>query len=306
MKKNAHISIKVPGSTSNLGPGFDSIGLAINRYLYLEAHPSDKWEFGTDSDHLKELPQGEENMIYQAAYTAAQYGGEQLKPCSVHVKSDLPIARGLGSSAAAVVAGVELANILLNLNLTDREKLEIALKCEGHLDNVAASIYGGLIVGSKRLHELDVISGIYPHIDLVALIPAYYVKTVDARGILPETLSFTDAVMASGISNVLTAAIMRDDWKLAGRMMQKDIFHHPYRKHLIKEYNTFHQIVQDEDVYGTAISGAGPTLLCFTAKDTGEKIVKKLKANMPKENVWLLGVSATGVESYSGSLFTKL
>ncbi|MGV3489045.1 MAG: homoserine kinase [Tuberibacillus sp.] len=134
--------IKVPGSTANLGPGFDSIGLALNRYLELECAPSDQWSFRYHSPGYESLPTDKSNFIYKIYQkTAEQYGlYEPLPACRVDLVTDIPLERGLGSSAAAVVAGIELADQLLSLRLTKEEKAILASRFEGHPDNAGASV----------------------------------------------------------------------------------------------------------------------------------------------------------------------
>src|SRR5690554_6411272 len=136
--------IKVPATTANIGAGFDSIGIALNLYLTLKVKLSDKLEFVHLSEHLNDLPTDESNFIYQIAKkTADRYQVDVLPPCRIEVTSDIPFARGLGSSATAIVAGIELANQLLQLNLTADEKVLLATEIEGHPDNVAPAVLGG-------------------------------------------------------------------------------------------------------------------------------------------------------------------
>mgnify|MGYP001165756963 CR=1 FL=1 len=272
--------IRVPGSSANLGPGFDSIGLAVNRYLDLSVYPDKEWSFQGEGE-LADLPPVEENLIYRVAQHVAKQEGKTLPPCRVAMKTNIPLAKGLGSSAAATVAAIELANQLLALNLTQQEKLRYASLIEGHPDNVSPSLMGGLVVGSHTEEWTEVIQCGVPPVDLVLMVPHERLLTKKARAILPKQFSFKEAVRASSISNVLVAAILSKDWKTAGRMMKRDLFHHPYRTRLIPELA---QILEEQDrfpAYGAALSGAGPSIMWFAPPGEGEVLIHHLSKQYP-------------------------
>ena len=277
MRSDEVIKICVPGSTANLGPGFDSIGLAVNKYLTLEVVRSVDWAFYPQTEEVSSIPRGEENLIYKVASALAADYDCSLPPCSVKVSSDIPIARGLGSSAAAIVAGVELTNELCGLELSIEEKLRAASENEEHPDNVGASLFGGLVIGSHREDDTDLLHFTDLLIDIVVVIPDYEVMTKDARSVLPSNLTHHQAVEASSISNVLVAAILTKNWDLAGKMMEKDMFHQPYRSTLIPEVNEVRAVAIENGAFGVALSGAGPTVICFAEKGKGNHLCQKLK-----------------------------
>ncbi|WP_096436426.1 homoserine kinase [Alteribacter populi] len=299
MNNNQLFSITVPGSSANLGPGFDSIGLAINRYLTIRVSKSDDWKFIPQSANLDNLPSGKTNLIYQTAASIAEDFNRSLSPCEVLVTSEIPLARGFGSSAAAIVAGIELADKLLNLKLSITEKVQRASRYEGHPDNVAASIHGGLVIGTHLSHETEVVNGIYPEVDIVAVIPDYELKTSSSRNLLPSQLPYKEAVQASSISNVLVAALMQNNWDLAGKMMQKDLFHHPYREHAIPELKKAASIASELNVHGFSLSGAGPTIMCFAPQGTGADLQYQLKTRFQSHIVQQLKIDKKGVVSES-------
>ncbi|WLR53305.1 homoserine kinase [Bacillus tianshenii] len=290
------VTVKVPGSTANLGPGFDSVGLALNRYTTLEATPSKEWKFIPKSTELEGIPEGKDNLVYKAIEAVAKYADRTLAPHLVEVSSDIPLSRGLGSSAAAIVAGIELGNQLLRLELEPQEKLRIASLFEGHPDNVAASLYGGLVIGSHRDDDTDVIHGIYPEVDIVVYIPSYELKTEKARSVLPSELPYKEAVEASAISNVLVAAILQNRWDLAGKMMRRDKFHQPYRGELVHEMEEMIALSDELGAYGIALSGAGPTMICFAPVGKGEELTKGLKKHFTNAEVDQLVIDRTGVQ----------
>jgi homoserine kinase len=274
--------IKVPGSTSNLGPGFDSIGLAVNRYLTLEVSRADAWHIESSTPGLENLPVGKENLIYQAAEVVAKDAGKELPPCHIQMTSELPVARGLGSSAAAIVAGIELADYLLGLDLTKEQKARYGSLFEGHPDNVSPSVYGGLIIASHSEEETNVISVGQPDVEMVVMIPSHELKTSEARSVLPESLPYKEAVEGSSISNVLVAAMLTGDWKTAGKMMERDLFHQPYRMKLVPALKDIVEYSKDLGVYGVVLSGAGPTVIGFVEKGHGEEAAEKLREEFPE------------------------
>ncbi|MGP1908666.1 homoserine kinase [Metabacillus sp. JX24] len=298
MNEGDMLKIRVPGSTANLGPGFDSVGLAVSRYLELNVTRDCSWTFVPLNDEMADIPEGKENLIYQVAEQVARTCDEKLPPCRVEVWSDIPMARGLGSSAAAIVAGVELANELCRLELTMKEKLHFASLIEGHPDNAGASLYGGLVVGIHQEHETELVSVQQVDVELVAVVPPYKLYTKDARDVLPGYLEYSGAVEASAVSNVLVAAVLSNNWTLAGKMMQKDLFHQPYRGTLIKELSRVQEAVLEAGAYGAALSGAGPTVLAFAAKGKGKALADVLKVKFPKCEVDVLEPVLEGANVY--------
>ncbi|MDF0727429.1 homoserine kinase [Cytobacillus sp. S13-E01] len=288
------LRITVPGSTANLGPGFDSVGLAVNRYLTLDVKLSDKWIFRPLSKDVAEIPSGKDNLVYQTAEKVADHYRKALPACSVDVWSNIPLARGLGSSAAAISAGIELADALLCLGMTAQEKVRLASLYEGHPDNVGASIMGGLVIGSHRADDTDVIHVQNLDIDIVVVIPIYEIKTKDARKVLPTTFTREYAVEASAISNMLVAALLTKQWKLAGKMMEKDLFHQPFRLPLIPEIEAIRSSALNSAAFGVAISGAGPTVICFAEKGKGPQVKKKLINDFPHFQIEELSIDNKG------------
>ncbi|MTH53861.1 homoserine kinase [Bacillus mangrovi] len=294
MKDGDMLKIKVPGSTANLGPGFDSIGLALSRYLILTVTLADKWHFQSESAETEGLPEGTDNLIYQvAARTAAAYGGT-LPACKVKVWSDIPVARGLGSSAAAIVAGIELADALCGFSLSLKEKARLSSLEEDHPDNAGASVYGGLVIGLHTASDTDIIRLPRFQMDPVAVIPSYKVFTKDARDVLPVTLPFKTAVQAGAVGNTFTAALMASDWELAGKMMEKDLFHQPYRGTLVPELEFIARAAKEAGALGTALSGAGPAMIAFAAPGSGSKVADVLRERFPACEVALLSVPEEG------------
>lgn len=288
------LTIQVPGSTANLGPGFDSIGLAVNRYLTLEVEKADSWELVMLSEELNVFPKDESNFIIQvASKTAAKYG-KTLPSCKIKMESDIPLTRGLGSSAAAIIAGIELADAVAELNLTKEEKFQIASQMEGHPDNVGASLFGGLVIGSQQEDEVFAVVNNLLQFDLVTVIPTEELLTKESRNILPKELPFAEAVKAGSIGNVMVAALLSGDYRLAGKMMRKDLYHQPYRKQLVPHLERIEEMAYKEGAYGVALSGAGPTVICFCESGQGEGLLAKLKASDPNMEYVCLKIDQEG------------
>jgi homoserine kinase len=302
MKEDGMLKIVVPASTANLGPGFDSVGLAVSRYLTLEVRPAGEWKFIPHTPEVKTIPQGKENLIYQVAEQVADMYGRTLPSCSVDVYSNIPFTRGLGSSAAAVIAGIELADALVGLALTREQKMRLASCYEGHPDNVGASLYGGLVIGCHRKQETDIVHIPDIQLDLVAVIPDYELETKKARSILPQLFEREKAVEASAVSNVLVAALLTKNWELAGKMMAADLFHQPYRKELVPQLSLVETLAVEYGAFGAALSGAGPTVLAFTEPGKGEYVKEKLLPHFPNCSVELLTVEQKGSRVYKLAL----
>jgi homoserine kinase len=288
------LKITVPGSTANLGPGFDSIGLALGKYLTLEVTKADQLLFIPMTEHVKDLPTNEDNLIAKVANKTASKYNKQLPACEVKVWSDIPMARGIGSSASAIIGGIELANQLCNLQLTNDEKLRIASLEEGHPDNVGASLFGGLVVGLHQEDQTELVCVKNIDVETVVVVPKYEVFTSDARNVLPESLDYKTAVEASAISNMLVAGLLTNDWKLVGKMMNKDLFHQPYRSSLIPEIAAVQEKILDLGAYGSALSGAGPTVICFVEKGKGDYLAEKLANEFSSCDVERLDIDFEG------------
>lgn len=274
--------IQVPGSTANLGPGFDSIGLALNLYLRLEVEKADRWEVIMGTKELDIFPKDATNYVVQIALQTAALLKKELPPCKVRMTSEIPLARGLGSSAAAIVAGIELANAMGELNLTDSEKFKIAADIEGHPDNVGASLYGGLVIGCQYDDEVEAIIYHDPHFELVAVVPKQELLTKESRHVLPAQLAFSEAVQAGAIANVMVAALLQEDYKLVGKMMKKDLYHQPYRRKLVPHMQVIEEAAEKNGAFGVALSGAGPTVICLCEEGKGSGVLDKLERDHPE------------------------
>ncbi|WP_079527317.1 homoserine kinase [Halobacillus hunanensis] len=293
------VTIRVPATSANLGPGFDSIGMALSKYVTLECQPAEQWSFSVAEKDQPYIPSDEKNLIYKTTlFTAYHYGIEELPPYHVSMVNDVPVARGLGSSSTAVVAGIELANALLHLELNKQDKLKIACKIEGHPDNVAPAILGGVVISSYTGEDLDYVRFTKGLKDLsfVTVIPSYHVETEKARLVLPDALNYKAAVLASGTANVLVAALAEQDWTVVGKMMKRDQWHQPYRRELIPDFPLVSKTFEENGSYGSYISGAGPTMIGLFPKLTPDQR-KALIHQFPEHHVEVLTIDTKGLET---------
>lgn len=294
MPHDNRLLITVPASSANLGPGFDSMGVAVDLYLTLEVESSDRWEFSSATEELDGLPKDETHFVAKVAIDTAHKYGVDLPPLKVDMNSDIPLARGLGSSASAIIAGIELADSVGKLALTREEKLLLATQMEGHPDNVGASLFGGVVIGNYQQSEVDMLSFTNMSFEMAAVIPREILLTKDARNVLPESYSRQEAIQASSAANLLIAAMLSENWELAGKMMERDLFHQPYRRPLIPFYKDIEQAAKACGAFGAALSGAGPTVICFTEKGLGKQVSQSLAAAFPEMTVRHLFIDQLG------------
>lgn len=263
-------SVRVPASTANLGPGFDSIGLALGLYLTIQVSPADEWQVDYLDEHHRHLSAEPNNLIIETARVVADEAGHSLPPAYLQVTSDIPLGKGLGSSAAAIAAGIEIADRLLGLDWSMKKKVEMGSRLEGHPDNISASLMGGLTISYFDGTELEIVHITEMEIDVLLLVPSAALLTAESRELLPAALSHGTAVAGSAAANVVSAALSKGDWQTAGRMMEKDLFHESYRKERLASFDEIRQTCQVLGAYGSAISGAGPSI--FVAVPAGREM----------------------------------
>lgn len=294
MNEGDMLLIKVPASTANLGPGFDSIGLALSMYITLEVEKSDQWKVIPLTKEMEQFPTDHKHLICKIAIETGLRYNVNIHPCTIRLKSDIPLARGLGSSASAIVAGIELANMIGNLELTKYEKLKIANEIEGHPDNVGASIFGGLVIGSNQEEKLSIVPIGDIDFEAVVVIPNEELLTSASREVLPDILSFQQAVKAGAIGNVFVAALLSGNLSLAGEMMKDDCFHQPYRRKIVPLFDEVEQFALQKGAFGVALSGAGPTVICFSEKANSCQLEAELRAHFKEPRIVRLQIDKQG------------
>jgi homoserine kinase len=257
------ITVRVPASSANLGPGFDALGLALNIYLECRFRPSDRLSIearGRDADRIST---GEDNLIWQTALAVAADTRGQLSPIELIIDNQIPIGRGLGSSAAALTAGVVIADRLLGLGWKPLRILDEAARIEGHPDNVAACVLGSIVAsaidsgGVARAVRLE----LPKRFGVAVVTPDFVLPTVEARAVLPETYSRQDAIFNVQRSALLIAALATGSVHAFPAALE-DRLHQPYRLHLVPGLEEALKL-RAPGLLGCALSGAGPSVLVF-------------------------------------------
>ncbi|MFS9098332.1 homoserine kinase [Streptococcus infantis] len=284
------MKIIVPATSANVGPGFDSVGVAVTKYLEIQVC-EEREEWMIEHQLGKWIPRDERNLLLKIALQIVP----DLQPRRLKMVSDIPLARGLGSSSSVIVAGIELANQLGNLKLTDHDKLQLATKIEGHPDNVAPAIYGNLVIASSVEGQVSAVVAPFPECAFLAYIPNYELRTRDSRGVLPKKLSYKEAVAASSIANVAIAALLTGDMVKAGQAIESDLFHERYRQELVREFATIKKVAKRNGAYATYLSGAGPTVMVLAEPDKMPKIKAELEKQPFKGKLHDLQVDTQGV-----------
>ena len=284
------MKIIVPATSANVGPGFDSVGIAVTRYLTIEVlEPADAWFI--EHDLGAGIPTDEKNLLLSTALSIST----DMQPHRIKMTSQVPLARGLGSSSSVIVAGIELANQLANLQLSDAEKLRIATEIEGHPDNVAPAIFGNMVIASYIGEDVQYVTADFPSCDLVAFVPSYQLKTSDSRNVLPTEWSYKEAVAASSVANVAIAALLKGDLLTAGRSIELDHFHERYRQSLVKEFPQVKEVAHQHDAYATYLSGAGPTIMNLLAPEHTAAFVAALEKLGLEGQIFQLKIDTFGV-----------
>ena len=284
------MKIIVPATSANVGPGFDSVGVAVTKYLEIQVC-EEREEWMIEHQLGKWIPRDERNLLLKIALQIVP----DLQPRRLKMVSDIPLARGLGSSSSVIVAGIELANQLGNLKLSQHEKLQLATKIEGHPDNVAPAIYGNLVIASSVEGQVSAVVAPFPECAFLAYIPNYELRTRDSRGVLPKKLSYKEAVAASSIANVAIAALLTGDMVKAGQAIESDLFHERYRQELVREFATIKKVANKNGAYATYLSGAGPTVMVLADPDKMPKIKAELEKQPFKGKLHDLQVDTEGV-----------
>lgn len=289
-------SVVVPASTANLGPGFDSVGLALDLYMMVNVTPAEVWEVTYEDKGFEDITGGADNLIVTTIMNVAERHGLTAPVSHLSVQSDVPLGKGLGSSASAIAAGIEIANHLLGLALSNNKKVQIGSELEGHADNVTAALLGGVVISYFDGEEIDYVHIPDSTMGAVILVPPEALLTEASRGLLPEQLTHVEATRSSAAASVLSTAIARDDWATAGRMMEKDVFHEPYRKHLFPEFDVIREYCKEIGAYGMTISGAGPSLFVAVKNGSEEEVAEKLAGRFPYYECIVTRPSAIGAK----------
>ncbi len=292
------VSYKVPATTANLGPGFDSLGMALPIYNIISIEetvlPSTGVEVNVMKDvenaellELHEIPQDRDNIVYKAVEMLYNLVGQDANELKITIQTNIPIAKGLGSSASVIVGGLLAANELLGFPADETALLTIATEAEGHPDNVVPAILGGMVMSSME----DDGSIVHRKLDwpedwhITVGIPDYELATNVARSVLPESYSLEDAKFNARKYAMLVHAIDTKDAELM-KVSMEDRLHQPYRERLVPGFKEIKEALKhEEDVLGVVISGAGPAVVIISRKNVVEKIQDVVKETWNNLNI---------------------
>ena len=268
------IKVRVPATSANMGPGFDSLGIALKLY--------NDFEFRELEDGLKfkGMPEefcNERNIIYVAMKHCFDKAGYKIKGLEIsELKQDVPVSRGLGSSSTCIVGGLVGANEILGKKFSENELLEMAVELEGHPDNVAPALLGGMVVAivdeSKTFYDkVDVKKGI----KFVSIIPNFRLSTKKARSVIPQEISLKDGVYNVSRAALMVACFSSGKYELI-KYACKDAFHQSYRSKLIPGFEEVYNKSYELGALGCYLSGAGPTIMAIINEED-ERFSNELK-----------------------------
>lgn len=255
------IKVKVPATTANMGPGFDCIGMALQMYniVYAEEIP-EGLEILIQSGNL-EIPTDEKNLIYQTICYFYEGIGKKVPGIRIIQQDHIPHTRGLGSSAACIVAGLHIANALSDSFFSKEELVQMAAQLEGHPDNTTPALLGGMTVGAMSKDDMKYVKvPVAENIHFAIMIPQFTLSTQLARKVLPKQISLEDGIFNTSRAALLTASMITGDVENL-KMAMEDKFHEPYRMQLIPQMKEIIEQAKKCGAKGTFLSGAGPTII---------------------------------------------
>lgn len=303
----ARVTVRVPGSTSNLGAGFDCVGVAVDRWLNLRVAIATS---GTTTIERRgtlsalEMPPEADLVCRGFAAACAKAGRQVPSGLSLIADSDIPVARGLGSSAAATVAGAAAAVALLALELDRTSLTALCAELEGHPDNVAPAVHGGanLVLPSVPPDGGPVVSPLVIHesLALVFAVPDFTVETKRARAVLPATLPHAQAVQAAAKGAALIQGLAHADARLLAAALD-DVLHVPFRIPLVPGFAEVTAAARASGAYGATLSGSGPTVVAVApvarAEAVGDAMVRAWRARTMSAHSFVTTRPAGGVET---------
>lgn len=263
------IQLRLPGSTANLGPGFDTLGLALKIYnrVTIRTTLGAGMKMVVQGEGAGLLSKNRTNLFFQAASKTAKLAGKSLPGLEVRMENKIPIAKGLGSSSTAIVGGILASNLLLGEPFSDPEMINLASKLEGHSDNICPCFLGGLTISFFSDGKVDYLQALPPlELCAVVAIPNFQIKTKEARAILPKTISHQHATFNVSKACLVTAALLSGNLQLL-RTGTQDKLHQPYRRPLIPNFDQVREAALTAGALCAFLSGAGPAIVAFTTEN---------------------------------------
>lgn len=262
------VKVSVPATTANLGPGFDTLGMALEFYNTVEMEErEDGLTIEIEGEGEDYLPRDDQNIVYRSAREVFAAVGYEPKGLWIKLINRIPVASGLGSSSAAIIGGLLAANKLTGGRLDEESILDLAIRIEGHPDNVTPAYLGGMTVSCVNDGRTNYIKTAFPpELRTVVAVPEFQLSTAEARRILPQEVSLKDAVYNVSRSSLLVAAILTGKFDLLSVAMD-DKLHQPYRAKLIPGLDRVFEAGKNAGAKAVVISGAGPSIIAFATTD---------------------------------------
>jgi homoserine kinase len=290
------ISVRVPATSANLGPGYDAAGLALSLFMRIGLDQAPEPRVEVRGEGADRIPASTNHPSYRAAKFVAEMAGEPDAHFHLVQENSIPPERGLGGSAAALVGGAVAANDLLGRHMAAPDLLNLVCELDGHPDNAAPALLGGLVVGTLTPAGVRCVRLHPGGLRAVVAVPDFTVSTTAARQALPNEVSHRDAVFNVGRAGLLVGALATGDYALLREAMQ-DRLHQDYRAHLIPGLHDVIDAALEAGAYGACLSGSGPTVLAL-APDTrcAPAMREAFEANGVEARVLELEINNTGAQ----------
>lgn len=268
--------VKVPATTANLGSGLDTLGMALTLFLEVTFEPGPTWSIEVSGYGHESLSRDPDNLIWQTADVFHRtITGHSVPSGQLIIASQIPVGKGLGSSAAAVVAGLLLANSLLPDPLSRQDLLQWAARLEGHADNAAAALFGGFTLAwTDTQSRIQVRRYRPPDLAIVVAVPPYPVSTPDARKLLPHMVSRHDAIFNAQRMALWLHAVTQRDWSVL-HDASADRLHQSYRARLNPQMQHFFDTAEELGAYAAVLSGSGPAVMALVDTDQSTLLARE-------------------------------
>lgn len=297
------IKIRVPATSANMGPGFDSLGVALNLYNYVSAEETDgglSIEIPDETGRF--LPRDSSNLVYRCMCEVFNITGKRPKGVRLVLENNIPVTKGLGSSSAGIVGGLCAGNALVGNPLSKNEILNMAAQIEGHADNVTPAVMGGFTVNVTQKRKVNFVKhNVRDDLRFAAIVPDFRIPTSKSRSLLPRFVSHRDAAFNAGHSALLTASLISGEYENI-RPAINDRLHQTYRKRLIPEMDEIFRLCYQHGALGVYLSGAGPAIVAII-KESNKNFHAALSGVLAKKvrnrKIYMLEADNTGATQIS-------
>ena len=291
------ISVRVPATSANLGPAYDAVGLALSLSMRVNLDRAPYPSVEVRGTGVELIPRGPEHPAYRAARFVAELVGESDAHFRLVQENAIPPTRGLGGSAAALVGGAVAANDLFGGQIAAPDLLNIVCELDGHPDNAAPALLGGLVIGTLTPEGVSAVRLEPRDLKVVVAVPDFAVSTTAARRALPERVPHRDAAFNVGRSGLLLGALATGEYELL-RVAMQDRLHQPYRSHLVPGLEDVIEAALANGAYGACLSGSGPAILAFAPEAHAPRIAPAMQGAFEARGVasrsWALDVDLNG------------